>query len=670
MTAALRLLTELVVFSAVIMPQSPAVMAQRTAARDPLAVARDEEVFEAALADSTVERRVTSWYHGFYLPNLPAGIRSRYTEDIWPREQRNHLDEAVRAGMDGPFTAWSMNALGAAMLDSLHAASGMDFPYFAHHSGLYRRAIDNGAVFADPSGQVACWDDRYSVVACSSIRAWLKQYGGASWLDVVRGKDEPLNYAYTIRYPAAADSLSSLLREEYGLPFDIPHGDPDTAWADWPTPPVFHLADRHDIALFRIAVNRWLNGRLAESARREHAVVRNHAPGAAHHAYNRNAINIRDAFEKPVRHSIDFLDQSAVYDFTDGFSADPYPTLNLQRDGRARALYHVGFTSKLVTDLACGKPVTMILQAFEFAGRLPTNENLREWTSQAAKTGARDIEWFTAGAPRYSWPELYAETLRLTRLWKDLPVPAIPDCARIAVIFSDDSRSAVNDASLNAHYCLHAILGEQLGAWFTFVGENHVRKGLQSLEGFDIIVAPRISYVSRGFAETLEVAVRSGATLVVMDPDALSFDFESGPLDAERSRLLGHENGSAVRKDTIGAAPEAERRFPGMESLPVFHAGTGAAAYRIAPPGDAEVLFRWEDGSPAAYNRRLGDGEVIVFGMDPFGTAAAAVLDSGWRDFFAYLCGERGITVGEPLWNFMFPETGGEVRRHELLMDH
>src|SRR5512136_1679852 len=111
---------------------------------------------------------------------------------------------------------------------------------------------------------------------------------------------------------------------------------------------------------------------------------------------------------------MDFLDQALLWDYTDYYSADPYPSFCIYVYGAARSRYHVGFTSKLVTDLAAGKPTQMIIQGCEMIQRLSTVENVREWASQAAKAGVTMLDWW--GTPRLDHPAVYREMIRLSRL--------------------------------------------------------------------------------------------------------------------------------------------------------------------------------------------------------------------------------------------------------------
>lgn len=635
---------------------------------DPLAVKRDNPVYREVFTDRKVDREVGLWYHGLSLSHLPEAVRALYSKDQWAAEQENYLRETGAAGMDGPFMPWALYNFGAETVERLHRMYGMKFPLMLHSGAHSAKAKERGAVYTCEN-IVASWDPRYMDAAAEFAESWLKEYGSSPWLAEVIGRDEPLNYAESIRNPEVVADVNADLKRVYGVKLALLPGDPSLPWYEWPTDPALEKASPRDVALLRIAMWRWLNARLHEAAAREHEIVRRLAPGKLHFAYNRNAINIRDVIDKPVRHSIDFLDQALMEDVTDGFSADPYPTASLNRDGRARALYHVGFVSKLVTDLAAGKPVKMILQAFAYAGRTPTPDNLKEWASQAAKTGAVRIEWYTYGNTRFAWPELHSELLRLSRLWKDLPALAIPDTAEVAVIFGDDARAAANDAPLHGYYSLHVLLGERLGAWYAFIGENHVRRGLQSLDRARLLIAPQLGYVSREFAEKLAARVEEGATLLVLDPDAFSWDFETGSLERMRERLIGPPPGGKRDADALVPTDEARNRFGGIGKLPLGPGAAGVNARNARVPKGATVLFTYGDGAPAAWSRPFGKGEVIAFAAMPFGNSEAAFAQGGWETFFGAQLDRLGIGRGLPLWRFEFPKTGGEVETFKPVVD-
>jgi hypothetical protein len=403
---------------------------------------------------------------------------------------------------------------------------------------------------------------------------------------------------------------------------------------------------------------RWLNKRFYEVAKAEYAAVKKAAPNSLYQAYNRNAVA-----------DMDFLDQSLVYDVTDYYSADPYPSFCIYVYGTARSRYHVGFTSKFVTDLAAGKPTQMIIQGCDMIQRYSTPENVREWASQAAKTGAAMIDWW--GTPRLDHPDLYREMLRVSNLWMKLPALDIPESPEIGVIFSDDSRAAAGDEALDAHYSLHVILGERLGAAWSIVSENHVRRGLHTLDGIKLLIAPQLGYVSREFAGALIDHVKAGATLVLLDPDAFRHDIETGPLSALRTELTGLGECPPRHADRMTVVEAGRARFGSTGDLPLRPypiAGYDLNARATGVPQGAEVLYTYPDGEPAAFSRKLGAGEVIIFGAMPFRDSELAVAPGGWEGLYASVIDGLGIERGLPIWNFLLPATGGEVETFPLLV--
>ncbi len=635
---------------------------------DPLAVKRPNPTYESVLTKQRLHRLVTSYHLNFYegtgrSPGAPAEPKPAALSE----RQIQALNDYVRAGMDGPFVPRFIDRFGEAAVNEW-SDKGMKFPYFPPYGSFAAAAKKAGAIFFFPpaygSGEhgVACWDPRMMDLSDKAIEDWLRVNGKKPWLSCILGFDEPLNYAGTLRSPGAVEFVNQALKKKFPtLKLKLTPQDPELVQPWTTTDPGILNKNPLDVALLRIAVWRWLNDQLYEHARREYRIVKTFAPQVPYFAYNRNAISILDFMTKYSPHTIDLVDQARYYDVTDGYSADPYPTANLKSQGQIRALYHVGFICKLMTDLAGGKPSKLIEQAFLFHDRIPTPDNIREWASQAAKAGVTHLEWY--GDPRLEDPPLYQAMVRITRLWKELPALDIPKRADVAVIFSDDSRAATNDCDLNAYYLLHYLLGEKLGIWYRFVGENFVRKGLQSLDGYRLIFAPSLSYVSRAFAEKLVTAVRGGATLVVFDPDALTYDIETGPLASQRKELLGTALGDKRECSHFLPATEGQRRFPETRLLLIEPGKSGEIARTLQIPDDARVLFNYEDGTPGVYSRRLGQGEVIVFSAMPLADTGPAYTIgtsgmlgyTGWDTFLGTLAKEKNIPTDLPIWRFEIP---------------
>ncbi len=645
------------IFSPVTFHNDHAVLSRYIETEAPWHVERDETVYESVLTDRKDPYRAIHFYLGLKGFLLPDSLRSRYDDATWTKEETNLLTELGRAGITGPFLPGFMSKVGESGVDSLYAEYGMRGSF--HGYSNEKKAIEKGAKMKRPRGSVSFFDPAYASVKRDLMAAWLKRYGRKPWLFDFRGQDEPFNQIATILQPGTYEMIDSELRKEYGVGLGVPQGIPNTPYQDQPVHEnSLDLAD-HDTALSRIAMFRWMNRHYASLAEKEHAIAKKYAPDMLYEAYNRNAVA-----------DMDFLDQSLIHEITDYVSADPYSSFCSYVYGADRSRYHVGFTSKFVTDLASGKPTQMIIQGCDMIQRYSTPANVREWASQAAKTGASMIDWW--GTPRLDHPDLYHEMLRLSKLWLELPRLDIPDQTDIGVIFSDDSRIADGDEALHAHYSLHVILGEKLGAWYRIVSENHVRKGIHSLEGKKLLIAPHLGYLSREFAEKLIDHVEKGATLVLLDPDAFKHDIESGSLTDLRMSFLGLGECPKKTAEAMKSTAEGSARFGSVKELPlrpIYLAGNKLNARAFPVPEDAEVLFNYEDGEAAAFSRKIGKGEIIVFGAMPFQDSELIEAASGWNDLFKALINEKGIESDLPIWKFQFPETGGEVEAFDLLID-
>jgi hypothetical protein len=180
-----------------------------------------------------------------------------------------------------------------------------------------------------------------------------------------------------------------------------------------------------------------------------------------------------------------------------------------------------------------------------------------------------------------------------------------------------------------------------------------------------LILAPELGYLSKPFAAEILRRVKEGAVLVVLDPDAFLYDIESGPLDDVRREILG--TGTPAKREAAELLPtaQAKARFKIEKPLPLRPLPIVAAAQNartLEPPPGAVVLFTYADGAPAAYSRKVGRGEVIAFGAMPFWDSELALRPEGWETWLASLLDELGIPRGLPIWKFLFPATGGEVK--------
>ena len=621
----------------------PAILARFVETEDPWGVERERPEYEALLASPPDPLRTFHFYLGLSSFGIPDAVRKRYDEKAWAEEEARLLEDIGTAGLNGPFLPGFLAKAGLPAVEDLHARYGTRFSFHGYVNAA--EAKKAGATILIPSGNAAFFDPVYIRMKNALLEEFLGRHGRAPWLADVWGQDEPFNQIATLVQPGTHDLVNRALQAAYGVGLAAPEGIPGLPYERQPVQTNSLGVPDEATALSRIGVFRWLNKTYADVARGEMRIVRRLAPGKPFQAFNRNAVA-----------DMDFLDQALLHDHTDIYSADPYPSFCHYVYGPARARYHVGFTSKWVADFAAGKPTQMILQGCTMIQRRVTPENAREWVSQAAKAGVSMIDWF--GTPRIDEPELYREILRLARLWKTLPALDVPAKTDVAVLFSDDSRAGAGDEALHSHYTLHTLLGESLGAGFTFVGENLVRRGLQTLAGRKLIVASELGFVSRDFAREIERRIRDGATLVLLDPDAFARDIETGPLAAEREAIVGATAWPWRSADRLLPTEEAKSRWGSDAPLPLRPlriVSEPRNARSVRPPEGATVLFTYEDGEPAVYSRRLGQGEVIVFGAMPFQDSELAVAPAGWDKLLAALLDERGAPRDLPIWRFLIP---------------
>lgn len=639
------------IFSTVNFPaEGTATLARFVETEDPWRVERPRPEYQGLITDRPAPPRSFHFYLGLSSFGVPDAVRKRYDERAWAEEEAKLLEDIGASGMNGPFMPGFLDRAGLPAVEELHKRSGTRFSFHGYAGAV--EAKKQGASILIPSGTAAFFDPVYIRMKNELLRGFLGRYGRAPWLADVWGQDEPFNQIATLLQPGTYDIVNRDLKREYGVELGVPAGVPGLPYERQPVHDNSRGLPDETTALSRIAVFRWLNKAYAGVAAGELGIIRKLAPGKPYQAFNRNAVA-----------DMDFLDQALLFDRTDVYSADPYPSFCHYVYGPARARYHVGFTSKWVTDFAAGKPTQMILQGCTMIQRRVTPDNAREWVSQAAKAGVTMIDWF--GTPRLDEPELYDEILRLARLWKALPALDLPAKTDVAVLFSDDARAAAGDEGLHPHYTLHALLGERLGAAFTFISENHVRRGLQSLEGKKLIIAPELAYVSRPFVAEIERRVREGATLVLLDPDAFARDIETGPLAAAREALVGspawpwRSAGRILPTEAARSRWHCESPLP-LRPLRIVSEPRNARAVR--PPEGATVLFTYEDGEPAAYCRRLGAGEIIVFGAMPFQDGELAVAPGGWENLLAAWLDERSVPRDLPIWRFLIPAGSAAVQ--------
>ncbi|MBR4222282.1 MAG: DUF4350 domain-containing protein [Victivallales bacterium] len=326
---------------------------------------------------------------------------------------------------------------------------------------------------------------------------------------------------------------------------------------------------------------------------------------------------------------------------SDANSVDPYPTATFASCGRERALYHTGFSAKMLHDMTPGTKNHIYIQAFNYWGRSPTRDNMREWASQALKNGADYISWYADGN-RGNAPGCYEEMIRLSRIIRNMKPLALPEKSSVAVLYCYLSHWGGFDATQNAEYSLYAVLGEQLKGNFRYVSDIELDDGRANASDSRLLIAPHLKYTTPATQQKLLEFVQKGGTLLVLDPEAFAFSDNGTSPELMRKALFN----APLPTEKLAFDKVAMDKW----SLKVEE------AYRTALPADATLLASYPDGSPAAYLRTIGKGRLMAFAAQPFVTAKLAVEPGDWLHFLGELLEKHGETLGRPHWDFLLPK--------------
>ncbi|HWL53470.1 MAG TPA: hypothetical protein VNQ90_13620 [Chthoniobacteraceae bacterium] len=613
----------------------------------PLGVVRPDKKYDELLDDIPGGYHVGDWAHAFYLNHYPPHFRKNHTPETWKSEQYRQLEVYASHGMSGPGLPWIANAIGWKPLLEWSRKWKLKYPYFTDNSGIERKAIANGAKYFDPRfNRVVAFDPAKMEETERHLEAFFADKPeAASIVAAFYGVDEPTNSMYgsfsrTVRKDAASilDQVDAEIQSttgfgKYGL-YDALDPSEKT---------------RDDLAFRRIAFHRWWNLKMNEAAGRLRERITQLAPGVPFKPFTHNSVS-----------GMTLGDVALLAQHADWVSADPYPTATLALYGRARALFHTGFTTKLVVDLSGGKVVNIMPQGFQYHGRQPQKEDVREWASQALKNGAGGLYWYTMGPTSFILPELYDEILDINRQVATMNRLRLPKNSRTAIVFSPSTQTALNDVTLHPYYTLYTLLGERLGSWFHFVSETTLDANPGALEPYSLIYLPQASYFSRPAADALLQRVREGATLVILDPEAFSHAPDGGTLKPLREALIGshllsaHQGGSLT---TTGDAPAGIEAGWQLSLTPVTHLERDPAilAFDIDPPVDATPVATYRNGRPAAYQRAVGKGTVLYFAAQPFGNSDLATTSSDWEPFLKAITLQAGEPIDLPVWDFYLP---------------
>lgn len=510
-----------------------------------------------------------------------------------------------------------------------------------------------------PVDKVSLLDPAYEAAAVSELTSAALAVAGKPYVSIYEGLDEPRNPAPRIpmhSWPAWLLAADRQVRRGYGYGrYAIPQ----------PTSRAFTHSGVQPFSW--IAYNRWVFDQYLAQRVRLRARLRSIDPRAVYDASD-----------------LKFVDGLPAFDFSrwgqaaDVVEADPYYGL-AERNAPGRGRYNAGFAAKFLSDLT-GKPVRIIVQAFDHGRYSPTRSDFALWTSQALVGGADMISYYELDNPRFTRPDRYATLLSLaSRLRRTTTKHQVPADRRTVVLWSFTSAAAkANWSTGDAVYSAYALLGPGNGARFRFVSDTQIERHERSLGSAKVVFLPQARYFPKSVAMAIRRWVRSGGTLVVGDPWAFEFDRNGAPLSGVRRQLLGsglgkatgaHSvvidgphmmaasagglRGSAGNAASVIATSLAGRVLPisvlrdedGRTRMPARKLSLSARDRKVTT-----VLATYGNRRPAVVWRGVGRGHVLYFAASPFTPKAS--LAGGWRRFMRWLLVRSRLAARDPRWGW------------------
>ncbi len=547
----------------------------------------------------------------------------------WPLRQKKMLEEMADAGDATPIGYPWLNLLGVGGKEGVLALlkrNNWKFACNLHNSAQDRQAIKEGAVLKVRANLVNAADPLLHKITMAwgherfTKDAWIIPH--LAW---VVSTDEPTNTIYeshsvtkNVENVEALNKISEEIKAKHGFG---KYGLFDN----------FAANDDADAPFRRIAFLKYWNEKVIGFKKNERDLVKHYAPNAPFMAVN--AFNTVSTF-RGIEVFPDFAEVSDIG------CVDPYPTSTLAQCGRERALYHTGFSGKTLKDMNGGKLTAVYAQAFNYCGRAPSVENVREWASQAIKNGADILRWYTDGNHETA-PGCYEEMLRVSRIVRKMKPLALPEKTPVAILYSYIAHWGKFDIEQNAEYTLYVMMGEQLKGNFKFVSDFEIADDRAKAADYKVMIAPNLKYLTRTVAAKLVKYVENGGRLVVMDPEAFAFANDGKVLAAERTRLIGAEIGK-VRSDK-------NIIFNGKETMI-------EGAFAVKAPAGAKVIATYADKTPAAFERKVGKGSVVYFAAVPFRSARQINNPGEWGKFLAKEMTAAGERLDHKFWDFMIPK--------------
>ncbi len=313
--------------------------------------------------------------------------------------------------------------------------------------------------------------------------------------------------------------------------------------------------------------------------------------------------------------------------------------------------YNPGYIAKFMRDLS-GKPTYPFLQVIKY-GTSPSPDTVHGWVDQALQGGASGlfvgaVEWFDRDLnhPLYAAPEKWRAYTGLVEQVQRLPQIRYPADADVALHYSSFANMAnIDQRRFGAAY---ALLGPRAGVWFTVTDDFQVNRDQKKWHPYKVVVAPDSIYVSQENLQAMQEFAEHGGTLILSDPQSLSW-------------LINGEQPTEARRSLQGASFDE----PALQRVVLwngekFSNPTGLGRKVIERDENTRVLAEFADGSPAILEHRLGKGRVVSFLFDPH--ADNFVDDTQWCALWQGMIKEFGVQTDRDIWRFSLPKSQPQAR--------
>jgi hypothetical protein len=151
-------------------------------------------LFQELLSDKPGNYTVIAWTHNLNMNNLPAEMKSKYTDETWKREVTKSFEEARDAGM---YYYWLPGHRDVA--PELYKKYGTKFDISCETSAVPEAALKKGAELLNPAASstssvrrnVSLVDPVYIETAKETIQRLAGEFKGQPYVFLYQGKDEP-----------------------------------------------------------------------------------------------------------------------------------------------------------------------------------------------------------------------------------------------------------------------------------------------------------------------------------------------------------------------------------------------------------------------------------------------------------------------------------------------